>query len=149
MICGYFYIFVSPGNTTNNASLGVDFFDSVFTNANQTSNVACCLSDNKPVNVTCGKGVSCAGECAALEASLCPSGKCTADPKTCDPDNGETATGTPVTGTSPSSTSLQWCDSPQHQCRVRKHPQCCYYPICLDEEKWPGRKKACAWLNYF
>ena len=154
MLCGYFYIFVSPGNTTNNASLAWGFFDSVFTNADQTSTVACCLLDNSVTSVTCGKGVSCAGQCWALEASLCPSGNCTADPMTCDleiqnPGEGETGTGSigvPVTGVSGS--SLEWCTDVEHRCRVRNYPECCFYPYCLNEEKWPGRKDACAWLNY-
>ena len=112
------------------------------------SKVTCCHPDNPPEEVTCGRGVSCAGQCSALGASLCPSGKCTDDPRTCDlefpsKDDVEEESGGSIATISP--LDLDWCDNAKHQCRVRKHKECCYNPKCL---KWNGRKEACSWLNY-
>ena len=42
------------------------------------------LPDGTPEVATCGQGASCAGQCSALKASLCPSGNCTDDPRTCE-----------------------------------------------------------------
>ena len=93
---------------------------------------------------TCGQGASCAGQCSALGASLCPSENCTDDPRTCEIDfnhvedqrrRGSTAT--------LSGSDLKWCTG--NGCRVRVHPACCYNPNCL---RWRGRKAACVWLNY-
>ena len=138
--------------TANTTSLSTLFFDFAFTNSNETRDVTCChLSDNSPQNTTCGKGVSCAGGCAALESSLCPSGRCTEDPKTCDIKFDDNELENEETGTYPviaTGSNLKWCANSRYQCRVRKHPECCYYPSCLNEKNWPGRKDACAWLNY-
>ena len=130
------------------------------------SKVTCCHPDNPPEEVTCGRGASCAGQCSALGASLCPSGKCTDDPITCDlefpsKDDVEEEIGGSIATISPldldveeesvgsietlSPLDLAWCDNANHQCRVRKHKECCYNPKCL---KWNGRKEACSWLNY-
>ena len=68
-------------NTTN-----VDFFDSSFTFSNESIEVGCCSPDMKLTNVTCGKGISCTGQCSAIDASLCPSGNCTGDPEDCRPN---------------------------------------------------------------
>ena len=46
--------------------------------------MTCCLPDKTSEVATCGQGASCAGQCSALGASLCPSGHCTYDPGTCD-----------------------------------------------------------------
>ena len=94
---------------------------------------------------TCGQGASCAGQCSALGASLCPSGECTDDPRTCclefrrknEDKGGSTAT--------LSGSDLSWCTNTIHQCRVRTYQDCCYNPNCLE---WKGRKKACSWLSY-
>ena len=128
----------------------MDFFDDAFTNSNKMSNVTCCHPDNPPENemVTCGRGASCAGQCSALGFSLCPSGKCTDDPRTCDlefpsKDDVEEESGGSIATLSPY--QLDFCTNAKHQCRVRKHKECCYNPKCL---KWNGREEACAWLNY-
>ena len=87
---------------------------------------------------TCGQGASCAGQCSALGASLCPSGECSDDPETCE-----------ISYTSEQSTAalsgsdLSWCTG--DGCRVRVHPECCYNPNCLTENK---RADACDWLKY-
>ena len=98
--------------------------------------------------MTCGQGASCAGQCSALGASLCPSGECTDDPRTCDLEfrskNEEDSQSGGSTATY-SGSDLGWCTNAQHQCRVRTFKDCCYNPNCL---KWKGRKEACAWLNY-
>ena len=41
--------------------------------------VNCCHLNNTIELAACGDGVSCAGSCSALGASLCPSGNCTGD----------------------------------------------------------------------
>ena len=124
----------------------MDFFDNTFTNSNDTINITCCHPDNTSKNVTCGRGASCAGECSAIGALLCPSGNCTDDPRSCDLAFNEEPTVVQGSGGSAATltgTDLKWCTS--DGCRVRVHPTCCYNPICLT---WNGRPKACAWLNY-
>ena len=126
----------------------MDHFDNAFTASEHMNKVTCCRPDNIPKVVTCGQGASCAGQCSALGASLCPSGKCTDDPRTCnlefrsDDDVEEESEGSIATL---SPYQLDWCTNSKHQCRVREHMECCYNPNCL---KWEGRKDACAWLNY-
>ena len=130
------------GNT-----FSVDFFDHAFTFSNRSSNVTCCLSGTS-FNVTCGKGASCAGQCSALGASLCPSGNCTGDPKTCLFDFDENLTEDRRRGSSPATWSLsdlKYCTNNKHKCRVRTHKECCYNPNCL---KRKGRKKACRHLDW-
>ena len=149
--CYHFYLCwivkILTGETTATNTPSVDFFDNAFTFSTTVSKVTCCHPDNPPEKVTCGRGASCAGQCS-LGASLCPSGKCTDDPRTCDlefpsKDDVEEESGGSIDTLSP--LDLAWCDNPTHQCRVRKHKDCCYSPKCL---KWNGRKEACSWLNY-
>ena len=124
----------------------MDFFENAVTFWNNTSNVTCCHPDNTSTNVTCGQGASCAGQCSALGASLCPSGNCTDDPRTCDLEFNDNSTVVQGSGGSTSTwtgTDLKWCTS--DGCRVRVNPVCCYNPTCLT---WNGRKEACDWLNY-
>ena len=73
------------GNITQNntRSANIDFFNSVYTFGNELVEVACCAQNSTKISVTCGRGISCAGQCSASEATLCPSGKCTGDPKDC------------------------------------------------------------------
>ena len=95
---------------------------------------------------TCGQGASCAGQCSAVDASLCPSGNCTDDPGTCDlelkSENFEDEQSGGSTATY-SGSDLSWCTG--DGCRVRVHPECCYNPNCLTENK---RADACDWLKY-
>ena len=122
----------------------MDFFDNAFTFSRNLINVVCCHRNNTPEEVTCGQGISCAGKCSALKASICPSGECTDDPRTCDlgfrSDNAMEEEQRVAGWTS---SDLAWCTS--DGCRVRVNPVCCYNPNCLT---WNGRKEACAWLNY-
>ena len=60
----------------------MDFFDNAVTYSNHASNITCCHPNNTFEVATCGQGASCAGQCSALGASLCPSGDCTDDPRT-------------------------------------------------------------------
>ena len=121
----------------------MDFFDIAFTFSNHTSNVTCCHPNNTFEVATCGQGASCVGQCLALGATLCPSGECTDDPRTCDLKfRSELAEDEQRVAWS----DLSWCTNSQHQCRVRKHRDCCYNPNCL---KWPGRKQACSCLLSF
>ena len=118
----------------------MDFFDNAFTYSNRSSNITCCHPDNTFEVATCGQGASCAGQCLALGALLCPSGNCTDDPDTCEISyTGERGQSTATL----SGSDLSWCTS--DGCRVRLHPECCYNPNCLT---WNGRKDACDWLNY-
>ena len=142
-----------PGNT--NSAFSVDFFDNVFTFSNHSSRVTCCRPDNTFELVTCGQGASCAGQCSALGASLCPSGKCSSDPRTCELnfESGQDQERSDLKMTVSrsqgnhtfSGSDLDWCTNEKHQCKVRKYKDCCYNPQCL---KWKGRKEACAWLDY-
>ena len=139
---------ILTGEITATNTPSVDFFDNAFTFSTNVSEVTCCLPDNTPRVVTCGQGVSCEGQCSALDgASLCPSGNCTGDPRTCkvvfeSDEDGQRGSRSIATY---SGTDLDWCTNAKHQCRVRKHKACCYNPKCL---KWTGRREACAWLNY-
>ena len=132
--------------STVSVSSSVDFFDDTFTFSKGMTEVTCCAPDNIPRVATCGQGVSCAGQCSALGASLCPSGACTDDPSTCEVsfESGEDQRSGRSTDTY-SGSYMDWCTNAKHQCQVRKHKDCCYNPKCL---KWKGRKEACAWLNY-
>ena len=109
------------GNTTDTSS--VDFFDNAFTFSNHSSNVTCCHPDNTFEVATCGQGASCAGQCSALGASLCPAGECSDDPRTCELDfNNDNAESQQQRGRSTatySGSDLKWCIS--KGCKVRKH----------------------------
>ena len=131
----------------NKDSTSVDFFDNVFTFANESVTVNCCHPNNTIELATCGLGASCAGNCSALGASLCPSGDCTGD---CEmpfeeaidfeqePNEIETSIGGSY-ATLPSS-AFGWCT---HRCDVWRHKGCCYHPTCRTR-----RPKACRWMNY-
>ena len=54
----------------------LSFYDGALSVNNQTTIVTCCGVDLIPHNVSCGRGVSCSGQCSAKDASLCPSGIC-------------------------------------------------------------------------
>ena len=136
----------SIGNTANTFS--VNFFDHAFTFLNQSSNVNCCLPNNTIEVATCGKGASCAGQCSALGASLCPSGICTKDPETCQLDFDTSLTEERRRGNSVATLSgsdLKYCTNKKHRCLVRTHKECCYNPNCLKRKR---RKKACKDLDY-
>ena len=107
------------------------------------------MPDYTTKNATCGQGVSCQGQCSALGASLCPSGNCTDDPRTCEVvfESSEGRQRGSRSIATYSGSDLTWCTNAKHECRVRNHKECCYYPTCVTK-KWPGRKEACAWLRY-
>ena len=126
------------GNT-----FSVDFFDHAFTFSNRSSNVTCCLADNSFKVATCGKGASCAGQCSALGASLCPSGNCTSDPKTCQFDFDKISTDDRQRGRSDvtgSSSSLRSCFP---RCKVVEDESCCFHKKCFEK-----RPKLCNWANF-
>ena len=125
------------GNT-----LSVDFFDYAFTFANRSTTVACCLPNNTIEEATCGKGASCAGQCSALGASLCPSGNCTSDPKTCQFEFDKILPEHRLrrqSDATESSSSLRSC---YPKCKVKKDPSCCYHQECYNK-----RPKLCDWIN--
>ena len=126
----------------------MDFFDKAFTFSSQMSNVTCCFPDNSLKVATCGKGASCAGQCSALGASLCPSSNCTNDPRTCQLDFDTDSTDARQRGNSDvtlSLSDLKYCTNTKHRCKVRKHNECCYNTNCL---KRKGRKQTCKWLDF-
>ena len=95
---------------------------------------------------TCGQGASCAGQCSALGASLCPSENCTEDPGTCEIDfNHVEDQGRERSTATLSGSDLKWCTNTKHWCLVRTYEVCCFNPNCL---KWSGRKVACDELGY-
>ena len=111
-----------------------------------TSTVYCCHTNNTIELATCGLGVSCAGNCSALGATLCPSGNCTGD---CaysfeEEETTEAESGSSV-ATKPSS-AFKWCSQWEHHCNVWRTKGCCYNPVCRD--KTSDHKWACRWLNY-
>ena len=65
----------------NKSLSALEFYETSFSLANNLTNTSCCSSTNKLLNVTCGSGLSCAGQCSALGASLCPTGNCTGNPQ--------------------------------------------------------------------
>ena len=140
----YFHAFASNAATTSSvvsaiekAESVIDFYDEILTSANQTNVVVCCFPETGTTrNETCGKGISCAAQCSALEAKLCPSGNCTDDPRDWQLPLTDRAFSV---STLPSS-SLKKC-SPS--CRVQKRPICCYHHQC-----YAKRKKSCDWFNY-
>ena len=126
---------VPSGETTTSTSIVA--FDEAFSKAENISTVTCCFRETKEVvNVTCGNGTSCAAECTAQEAELCPSGNCTDNPR--DWEVQFTGSG----GVSPStltSSDLKWCHP---RCQVQAYPVCCYNPLCFDK-----RPVSCNWFN--
>ena len=129
----------------------IDFFDNAFTSSQNLTEVTCCGPDETTINVTCGQGASCAGQCSAVGAMLCPSQICTDDPKTCELDfndnrnedeNGEQQTGGSGSVATLSSHQLNWCVP--DGCRVRKRKECCYNRNCLRDAV---RRKACDWMS--
>ena len=139
-----------PGNNTFAASL--DFFDNTFTFYDHSSNITCCHWEGTPEEAACGKGASCEGQCAALGASLCPSGMCTEDPRSCEIVFNNSTEESPSGGGGPApcaacqgGSNLKRCTGGNYQCKVREHPECCFYQPCL---AWTGRKEACDWLAY-
>ena len=125
------------GNTN---STTVDFFDNVFTFVNESVTVNCCRSDNTIELATCGLGASCAGSCSALGASLCPSGNCSGDCEMpFEQETNQIESRRWSAATLPSS-AFKWCT---RRCNVRRHPGCCYNPVCRRR-----KRKACRWMNY-
>ena len=59
------------------------FYENTVSFSSEALNTTCCLADLSIVNVTCGRGASCAARCCALGATLCPSGVCSEDPDSC------------------------------------------------------------------
>ena len=121
--------------------MSVEFFESSFTFANESSIVTCCHSNNLTIGqVTCGLGSSCAGQCSAIGASLCPSGVCTEKYKDCEIDMdvwSESRGQSSVTG---SAASFRWC---YPACNVEKHQGCCHNPNCFKEHK-----ELCKWKSF-
>ena len=104
--------------------------------------MSCCASDKRLTKVTCGRGTSCIGQCSAIEASLCPSGRCTGDPDDCNLSNeeGRRREG----GDSDATIDSQELRKCYPACKVRHIPACCFHPDCHSL-----RPKLCNKMNYF
>ena len=121
------------------AESAIDFYDEILTTANQSNTIVCCFPETGATrNETCGKGVSCAGQCSSLDAKLCPSGNCTDDPRDWQVPLTEKALSLSA-ATLPSS-ALANCFP---DCRVRRRPICCYHKGCYSK-----RQASCDWLSY-
>ena len=134
------FVYSVKSNTT---LFSTDFFDYAFTFSNRSTNVTCCLPDHSFKLATCGKGASCAGQCSALGASLCPSGNCTSDPKTCQFDFDKISSDDRQRGRSDvtgSSSSLRSCFP---RCKVVEDESCCFHKKCFEK-----RPKLCNWANF-
>ena len=134
------FVYSEKSNTT---LFSTDFYDFAFTFSNRSTNVTCCLPDNSFKVATCGKGASCAGQCSALGASLCPSGNCTSDPKTCQFEFGQISPEDRLREQSDATESSSSLSSCSPSCRVKIDPSCCYHQECYDK-----RPKLCDWKNY-
>ena len=134
-----FLIFFFKDNTTTS---DVDFFDSSFTFFNDSIEVSCCASDNSLTKVICGRGTSCIGQCSAIEASLCPSGRCTGDPDDCNLSTEEERRR--EGGKSDATIDSQELRKCYPACKVRHIPACCFHPDCH-----ALRPKLCNKMNYF
>ena len=125
----------------------VDFFEYAFAFSNETIEVGCCSSDTTLTNVTCGRGTSCIGQCSAIDASLCLSGKCTGNIEDCNPslpanDYWEDYEKWMSWASRPSWV-FKWC---LPRCNVRKCPACCFNPLCYLH---PKKRRHCDWKNFF
>ena len=106
--------------------------------------MGCCTSDNKLTMVACGRGASCAGECSAVQAYLCPSRNCTGNPEDCsleprlelEEEGEENLERCPTC----SAGHLKWCTP---DCPVSTSHECCYHPKCYNQ-----MKEECCWRDY-
>ena len=133
------FVYSVKSNTT---LFSTDFFDYAFTFSNRSTDVTCCLPDHSFKLATCGKGASCAGQCSALGASLCPSGNCTSDPKTCQFEFGQISPENRLRRQSVATQPLSSLRSCFPNCKVKKDPSCCYHERCYNK-----RPKLCDWIN--
>ena len=136
-------ILLTADSEKHQPQLDINFFDSSFTFSNTSIEVGCCSRNSTLTKVTCGEGMSCTAQCAAIKASLCPSGKCTRNPEDCRPsplpdDGGEEVP--LLERANRPDWELNWCTP---LCRVRYHPQCCFHPVCYCK-----RPALCNWMNY-
>ena len=124
-------IVLFSGNTSS-----IEFFEKSFTFANETNKVTCCHQSSLQVSiVSCGLGASCAGQCSAIGAILCPSGVCTERPRDCVLDMDvwaeerlqQSEQNKTRSLASRSSSSFRWC---YPRCMVKDHPGCCFNPEC-------------------
>ena len=129
----------------NKSSSSVDLYEASFSLAPNMTTTSCCSQDQQLLNVTCGRGLSCAGQCSALAANLCPTGNCTGDPQDCEPTlqvPEDTRGRGYVASANLPSWVFSWCPS---RCKwVRYYPACCFNPNCFKK-----KRRLCRWLaNY-
>ena len=122
----------------------IDFFEYAFAFSNETIQVSCCAPDRTLTNVTCGRGMSCIGQCSAIHASLCLSGKCTENPEDCNlflEQRKEKGNRKGWSGVTKPSWQKRWCHP---KCNVGKHSECCFHQAC-----YAKKQKKCDWKNFF
>ena len=116
----------------------LDLYDYSITIGNETVQLTCCLTNwtLTAINVPCGQGMSCIGQCTAKDAFLCPSGVCGDCERGLrfDEEEDSTRTRQSASVTRPSH-SISWC--PRYGCRVNFWPICCYHPVCKKKKNVP------------
>ena len=118
----------------------INFLDEILTLAKENHIATCCDLETKEArNVTCGLGVSCDGQCAAMNAELSPTGICTPDPRQRRALPKADVFSVPTLDSS----ALAKCTSRKIRCRVKANRECCYHPRC-----YKRKKKICNWFRY-
>ena len=118
----------------------LEFFDLTLTLSNLTREVNCCHKNQRKEKVQCGSGTSCADQCSARGAALCPSGICSGNLADCE--QGLDLLIRSNAATNPTS-DLRFCVRESVDCNVQRHPQCCYHPVCFARDKC----KVCKFLE--
>ena len=112
----------------------LSFYDNTLTANNETTIVTCCGISLSPQNVSCGRGVSCSGQCSAKDASLCPSGMCDQCEQGIQLEEEQITERRFAPVTLPSwalAHCPRLCYSPNaRRVLTRYWPLCCYHPIC-------------------
>jgi hypothetical protein len=114
------------------------FFEQSFTFHPNTTSVTCCKPDQSSITATCGNGVSCAGQCFAEGASLCPTQDCG------DCYSFDAVGRKGVAAVTYPSSSLNYCVSPntRYGCRTTKREAlCCLHAACRQNknDQWNAR----------
>ena len=110
----------------------LEFFDLTLTLSNLTREVNCCHENQRKEKVQCGSGTSCADQCSARGAALCPSGICSGNLADCE--QGLDLLIRSNAATNPTS-DLRFCVRESVNCNVQRHPQCCFHPVCAKRDK--------------
>ena len=137
------FIVVFLGDNEMQALLGL--YDHSITIGDETVQVTCCSTNwtMVAIEVTCGQGMSCIGQCTAKDASLCPSGVCGNCEQGLQFDEEEDSTRTRqghAAVTLPPWT-LSFCPLVCNRVPgwVRRWTICCYHPVCKKRKDVPQK----------